>query len=85
MIAFSTDPSVAQQNVYLLSFLIGGYVDRIVQFAVSRGKKSFAVMAPQNDYGNVALAEFQEIDRPPQCAGRRHRPLCVRPAGQRRA
>ncbi len=60
MIAFSTDPSVAQQNVYLLSFLIGGYVDRIVQFAVSRGKKSFAVMAPQNDYGNVALAEFQE-------------------------
>jgi hypothetical protein len=60
MIAFSTDASVAQQNIYLLSFLIEGYVDRIVQFAVSRGKKSFAAMAPQNDYGNVALAQFQE-------------------------
>jgi ABC-type branched-subunit amino acid transport system substrate-binding protein len=60
MIAFSTDASVAQQNIYLLSFLVEGYVDRIVQFAVSRGKKSFAAMAPQNDYGNVALAQFQE-------------------------
>ncbi|MBV9287464.1 MAG: penicillin-binding protein activator [Hyphomicrobiales bacterium] len=60
IVAFSTDASVAQQNVYLLSFLIEGYVDRIVQFALSRGKRSFAVMAPQNDYGNVALAEFQE-------------------------
>lgn len=60
IIAFSTDASVAQQNVYLLSFLIEGYVDRIVQFAVSRGKKSFAAMAPQNEYGNIALAEFKE-------------------------
>jgi len=60
IIAFSTDANVAQQNVYLLSFLIEGYVDRIVEFAVSRGKRSFAAMAPQNDYGNVALTEFKE-------------------------
>jgi branched-chain amino acid transport system substrate-binding protein len=71
MIAFSTDASVAQPNVYLLSFLIEGYVDRIVQFAISRGKKSFAVMAPQNDYGNVAVAEFQ------QTAGRLNSPVAV--------
>jgi branched-chain amino acid transport system substrate-binding protein len=58
--AFSTDTAVAQQGVYLLSFLIEGYVDRIVQFAASRGKKSFAAMAPQSDYGNLALAQFQE-------------------------
>ena len=71
MIAFSTDATVAQPGVYLLSFLIQTYVDRIVQFAVSRGKKSFAVMAPQNDYGNVALAEFQES------AGRLNAPVAV--------
>ena len=47
MIAFSTDVSVAGQGVYLLSFLIEGYVDRIVQYAVSTGKRSFAVMAPK--------------------------------------
>jgi branched-chain amino acid transport system substrate-binding protein len=71
MIAFSTDASTAQPGVYLLSFLIEGYVDRIVQFAASRGKKSFAVMAPQNDYGNVALAQFQES------AGRLNAPVVV--------
>jgi hypothetical protein len=61
MIAFSTDVSVAAPGVYLLSFLIQGYVDRIVQYAVSSGKRSFAVMAPQNDYGNVAAQRFQEM------------------------
>jgi hypothetical protein len=60
MIAFSTDVSVAAPGVYLLSFLIENYVDRIIQYAVASGKKSFAIMAPQNDYGNVAAARFQE-------------------------
>ena len=69
IIAFSTDAGVASANVYLLSFLIEGYVDRIVEFANSRGKKAFAVMAPQNDYGNIALAEFQ------QTAGRLNTPV----------
>ncbi len=69
IIAFSTDASVAAANVYLLSFLIEGYVDRIVDFANSRGKKAFVVMAPQNDYGNIALAEFQ------QRAGRLNTPV----------
>jgi branched-chain amino acid transport system substrate-binding protein len=59
MIAFSTDTSVAAPGVYLLSFLIETYVDRIVQYAASNGKKSFAVMAPQNDYGNIATERFQ--------------------------
>ena len=60
MIAFSTDVSVAAPGVYLLSFLIEGYADRIIQYAVSTGKKSFAIMAPQSDYGNVAAARFQQ-------------------------
>lgn len=61
MIAFSTDVTVAAPGVYLLSFLIQGYVDRILQYAVSTGKKSFAIMAPQNDYGNVAAQRFQDM------------------------
>ncbi|MGA2792647.1 MAG: penicillin-binding protein activator [Roseiarcus sp.] len=60
VIAFSTDTSVASHGVYLLSFLIEGYVDRIIEYANSKGKKSFAVMAPQSDYGNIAVAEFQQ-------------------------
>ncbi len=61
MIAFSTDVSVAAPGVYLLSFLIQGYVDRILQYAVSSGKKSFGIMAPQNDYGNIAAQRFQDM------------------------
>ncbi len=37
------------------------YVDRIVDYAASQGKKSFAALIPNNDYGRVASAEFQQI------------------------
>jgi branched-chain amino acid transport system substrate-binding protein len=60
VIAFSTDTSVASRGVYLLSFLIEGHVDRVLEYARSKDKKSFAAMAPQSDYGNVAIAEFQQ-------------------------
>jgi len=59
VIAFSTDATVASEGVYLLSFLVETYVDRIVDYAVSRGKKNIAVLAPQSDYANVALAELK--------------------------
>lgn len=59
VIAFSTDASTASSGVYLLSFLVEGYVDRVVQFAASRGKKSFAALVPESEYGNIALAQFQ--------------------------
>ncbi len=60
MIAFSTDTSAAAHGTYLLSFLIESYVDRIVDFAASKGKKSIAALIPDNDYGRVADAEFQQ-------------------------
>lgn len=60
VVAFSTDSSTASQGVYLLSFLIESYVDRIVSYAAASGKKSIAALAPETTYGNVALAEFQQ-------------------------
>lgn len=59
LIAFSTDASVASRGVYLLSFLVESYVDRIVDFAAQKGKKSIAVLAPESDYGNVATGAVQ--------------------------
>lgn len=59
VIGFSTDTSAAARGVYLLSFLVEGYVNRIVDYAASRGKKSVAALAPESEYGTVALAEFQ--------------------------
>ena len=60
VIAFSTDASSAGRGVYLLSFLAESYVDRIVDFAASKGKKSLAALVPENDYGRIAEAAFQQ-------------------------
>lgn len=58
MIAFSSDEKVAGSGVYLLSFLAGRDVPRIVSFAMSRGKRNFAVLVPQSAYGRIAEAAF---------------------------
>jgi len=60
VIAFSTDASVAARGVYLLSFLPESDVRRIVDFAISRGKRSFAALLPDNAYGSVVEAAFQQ-------------------------
>jgi ABC-type branched-subunit amino acid transport system substrate-binding protein len=60
VIAYSTDLSTASRGVYLLSFLVENYVDRIIEYAASRGKKSVAVLAPENDYANVATGALQQ-------------------------
>ncbi len=58
MIAFSSDEKVAGNGVYLLSFLAGRDVPRIVSFAMSRGKRNFAELVPQSAYGRIAEAAF---------------------------
>ncbi|HET7804516.1 MAG TPA: penicillin-binding protein activator [Pseudolabrys sp.] len=60
VIAFSTDASVAARGVYLLSFLPETDVRRIVEYAGSRGKRSFAALMPDNAYGTVVEAAFQQ-------------------------
>jgi ABC-type branched-subunit amino acid transport system substrate-binding protein len=60
VIAFSTDASVAARGVYLLSFLPETDVRRIVSYAASRGKRSFAALMPDNAYGTVVEAAFQQ-------------------------
>ncbi|MCA0423910.1 MAG: penicillin-binding protein activator [Proteobacteria bacterium] len=60
VISFSSDASAASRGVYLLSFLPQSDVRRVVSYAASRGKKSFAALIPQNAYGNVAEAAFMQ-------------------------
>jgi branched-chain amino acid transport system substrate-binding protein len=61
VIAFSTDSTVAGRGVYLLSFLPESDVDRIVEYAVSQGRRSFIALMPDNAYGSVVEAEFKQI------------------------
>jgi ABC-type branched-subunit amino acid transport system substrate-binding protein len=60
VIAFSTDASVATNGIYLLSFLPESDVKRIVDYAIARGKRSFAALIPENAYGTVVEAAFQQ-------------------------
>jgi ABC-type branched-subunit amino acid transport system substrate-binding protein len=60
VIAFSTDSNSATRGVYLLSFLPETDVDRIVDYAVSQGKRSFVALVPDNPYGSVVEAEFRQ-------------------------
>src|SRR5436309_14806232 len=60
VIAFSTDSSVAGRGVYLLSFLPDSDVNRIIVYAASTGKRSFAALLPENTYGNVVEAAFKQ-------------------------
>src|SRR6266576_1251478 len=60
VIAFSTDSSVAGRGGYLLSFLPESDVNRIIEYAASTGKRSFAALLPENAYGNVVEAAFKQ-------------------------
>ena len=60
VIAFSTDANVASPGVYLLSFLPESDVERIVQYASSTGKRSYAALVPNNPYGTVVEAAFRQ-------------------------
>jgi len=60
VIAFSTDANVASPGVYLLSFLPESDVARIVQYASSTRKRSYAALVPSNPYGTVVEAAFRQ-------------------------
>jgi hypothetical protein len=60
VIAFSTDANVASAGVYLLSFLPESDVERVVQYATSAGKHSYAALIPDNPYGTVVEAAFKQ-------------------------
>ncbi|WP_417687902.1 penicillin-binding protein activator [Roseibium sp.] len=64
LVAFSSDASVASRGVYLLSFLPQTDVQRIIGYAASQSKRSYAALLPDDTYGAVAEAAFrQEVGR----------------------
>jgi hypothetical protein len=60
MIAFSTDASVAQPGVYLLSFMAETEVQRIIGFAAQQGRRSFGALIPNTAYGRVVEGALQQ-------------------------
>jgi len=60
VVAFSTDASIAARGIYLLSFLPESDVQRVLSYAFSAGKRSYAGLVPDNAYGSVVEATFRE-------------------------
>ena len=58
MIAFSTDRTVAGDGVYLLGFMPGQQVRRIIAYARSQGIENFAALVPDSAYGHAVLQTF---------------------------
>lgn len=55
VVAFSNSSRVAGEPVYLAGFTPEEQVAAIVAHAMAEGRRRFAVLAPSNDYGNVAV------------------------------
>jgi Periplasmic binding protein len=64
VIAFSNSTSVAGNGVFIMGFVPQQQVEAILNFASSRGLSRFAVLAPQDAYGN-AVADSMRTMLPP--------------------
>ncbi len=61
VIAFSTDPTVAGRNVFVLSFLVEAQVREMVAYARSQGLSRFAVLAPDTVYGQTVAETVRTV------------------------
>lgn len=55
VVAFSSDRTVAGDGVFIMGFLPGAEVERVVAYARSRGLSRFATLAPDNVYGDTVV------------------------------
>lgn len=60
LISFSTDRAVAGDGVYLLSFLPGNEVRRIIAYAAANGHAKFAALIPDTAYGARVAEAFRD-------------------------
>lgn len=63
VIAFSSNRKVAGNGVYLLSFLAGSEVRRMVSYAMTQGHRRFAALIPENAFGQIMQEAFETAVR----------------------
>ncbi len=60
VVAFSTDRNVARPGVYIMGFLPGDQVRRVVDYAAGQGLRRFAAMAPDTEYGRRVVSSYRD-------------------------
>ena len=63
MIAFTNNSAAASEGAFVLGFLPGQRVARVVSYAASRGATRFAALIPGGPYGEQVAASFDEAVR----------------------
>jgi ABC-type branched-subunit amino acid transport system substrate-binding protein len=60
VVAFSNDPAVGGNGVYLLSFFAAGEAARLAEFASAKGKRNFAALLPSDSLGRDSEPAFRK-------------------------
>lgn len=60
VLSFSNDSGVAGNGVFIMGFVPGQSVDRVVGHARAKGLRRFGALVPRNVYGDRAAAAFRE-------------------------
>lgn len=59
VLSFSNDSSVAGNGVFIMGFVPGQSVERVVAFARGKGYQRFGALVPKNVYGDRSAAAFR--------------------------
>ena len=59
VLSFSNDSSVAGNGVFIMGFVPGQSVERVVAFARGKGHQRFGALVPKNVYGERSAAAFR--------------------------
>lgn len=60
MISFSNDSSLKNKGIYLLGFMPEQQLQEVALYALNQGITDYAVLAPHNSYGQLAVSSLQE-------------------------
>lgn len=60
VLSFSNDSGVAGNGVFIMGFVPGQSVERVVGHARSKGMRRFGALVPKNVYGDRAAAAFKD-------------------------
>jgi ABC-type branched-subunit amino acid transport system substrate-binding protein len=61
VVAFTTDPSAAGDNVFTLGLMLPQQVNRLAKYAYENGYKRFAVIAPDNELGKTVVNALERV------------------------
>lgn len=72
VVSFSNNPAVLSEGVYLFGFMPDQQVKRVIEYALARGVKQIAGIAPSNPYGNTVM---KQLSQQADAAGARAQPI----------